>query len=499
MSIELKLIMSVETKDILSVQALRAAVDEVPLEAETTPESVVNPNVPIFRNIDADDTPSEINEIESACMNCFKSGTTRLLLTKIPFYREMILMSFKCPHCGFENNETQSASEIQEKGIKIILKVKKATDLNRKVVTSDYTSIKIPEVELEVPAQSQKGEVTTVEGILEHTQRNLEQDQLKRRENHPKLAEALDEFIKKLTDLLNFEREFTLILEDISGNSFIENPTAPVTDPNCSVTHFIRSKKENQLLGFYDTESLGNDANEQPPESGVKKPSSKKHLLKPIPEDSWTFEDLHGEVMQFQTLCPECRSACETNMKMTNIPHFKEVVIMATVCDVCGCRTNEVKSGGGIEEKGVRFEVKVDSKEDLTRDVLKSETCSLRIPELKCEVGPAALGGRFTTVEGILTAMKDQLQHNDKMFHDSTDEKDKERLQAFLERFDLVLELKNPATLILDDPAGNSYVQSLADDDKIDSKLQIIRYERDFDQNEELGLNDMKTENYEAS
>lgn len=44
---------------------------------------------------------------------------------------------------------------------------------------------------------------------------------------------------------------------------------------------------------------------------------------------------------------------------------------MATTCDICGMKTNEVKSGGGIEPKGVKIEVDVRSKQDFTRDVLK--------------------------------------------------------------------------------------------------------------------------------
>lgn len=51
-------------------------------------------------------------------------------------------------------------------------------------------------------------------------------------------------------------------------------------------------------------------------------------------------------------------------------------------------------------------------------------------------------------------------------------------------------------TLILDDPAGNSYVQALTDDGSLDERLTIVRYTRSFDQNEELGLNDINTENY---
>lgn len=44
---------------------------------------------------------------------------------------------------------------------------------------------------------------------------------------------------------------------------------------------------------------------------------------------------------------------------------------MATTCEACGHKTNEVKSGAGIEPKGVHIEVDVRNKEDLTRDVLK--------------------------------------------------------------------------------------------------------------------------------
>lgn len=52
---------------------------------------------------------------------------------------------------------------------------------------------------------------------------------------------------------------------------------------------------------------------------------------------------------------------------------------------------------------------------------LQSDTCGLSIPELECEIGPSGLGGRFTTVEGILNALKDQIVENSAIFHDSED------------------------------------------------------------------------------
>lgn len=70
-------------------------------------------------------------------------------------------------------------------------------------------------------------------------------------------------------------------------------------------------------------------------------------------------------------------------------------------------------------------------------------------------------------------------------------------MDAFLRQFDEIVDGERAITIVLDDPAGNSYVQSMRDDDLPDEGLRISRYERSFEQNEDLGLNDMKTENYE--
>lgn len=110
------------------------------------------------------------------------------------------------------------------------------------------------------------------------------------------------------------------------------------------------------------------------------------------------------------------------------------------------------------------------------------------------------------------------------MFGDSQDAEVKERFKKFFEKFDRVLEGKTEITLVLDDPAGNSYIQvnlrtpfftciklqlsnnieksemwnfqSMKDDGPDDS-LRVTHYERSHEQNEELGINDMVLENYE--
>jgi zinc finger protein len=56
---------------------------------------------------------------------------------------------------------------------------------------------------------------------------------------------------------------------------------------------------------------------------------------------------------------------------------------------------------------------------------------------------------------------------------------------------------ERPFTLILDDPLANSYVQNVYAPDP-DPNMTVEMYERSWEQNEDLGLNDIKVEGYEA-
>lgn len=56
-------------------------------------------------------------------------GKTRLLLTKIPAFKEIILVSFYCEECGFKNNEVQFGGTIADYGIKITMKIHESKDI----------------------------------------------------------------------------------------------------------------------------------------------------------------------------------------------------------------------------------------------------------------------------------------------------------------------------------------------------------------------------------
>ena len=132
---------------------------------------------------------------------------------------------------------------------------------------------------------------------------------------------------------------------------------------------------------------------------------------------------------------------------------------MCTVCDHCGAKSNEVKSGGGMEDQGKKITLNVTDPSDMSRDVLKSDTCSIAIPELDFEMGGMSVGGKFTTLEGLLTDVLDQVEKNSLWGGDAAAPDVTERMKVFKAKFKECIAGKGKFTLILDDAAGNSYVQ----------------------------------------
>lgn len=119
----------------------------------------------------------------------------------------------------------------------------------------------------------------------------------------------------------------------------------------------------------------------------------------------------------------------------------------------------------------------------------------MTIPEINLELTTGTLGGRFTTIEGIISQVKDELMA--KFSGDTVTEERKLSFKKFTDNLEKLLNMEIcPFTVILDDPLANSHLQNLfAPDD--DPNLKIEDYERTYEQNEAYGLNDMMTEGYE--
>jgi zinc finger protein len=125
-------------------------------------------------------------------------------------------------------------------------------------------------------------------------------------------------------------------------------------------------------------------------------------------------------------------------------------------------RSSEVKSGTGIEEQGVKYSLKLTDASDLNRDLLKSENASFEIPEIEFCMSEGTLGGKFTTIEGILKDCIAQLSQLDSFFSSGDSEISTKagRMQDCIDKLDLIQSGKMlDVTIVMDDPSGTSYLQ----------------------------------------
>ncbi|KAH8097431.1 hypothetical protein JL720_322 [Aureococcus anophagefferens] len=346
--------------------------------------------------VDAADGATESAEIDlaldsmniikdSLCMACGGSGETRLMLTKIPLFREIILSSFHCDDCGERNTEVQFGGETQEKGCRYELEVSSRADLDRQVVKSESARIVVPALELEIPAATLRGVVTTVEGVLS---RGAELMALQPQ----RLAADVDVGLKVqrvIDDLMDYAAgealPFSLIVEDPAGNSFVQ--PLREKDEQLKTSHYDRSDADMVALGFR--------------EGGAA----------PVAGDG------------------------EEHMCVTKIPYFKECVIMSFTCEKCGYRNSEVKGGGAVPKLGCAATLTCVDAGDLSRDILKSDTAYVAIPELDLELAHGSLGSVYTTVEGCLEKIVASLRRgNPFQGGDSADGAKKAHFDAFIDK-----------------------------------------------------------------
>jgi len=366
---------------------------------------------------------------------------------------------------------------------------------------------------------------------------------------------------------------FTLILNDPAGNSFIENPHAPAPDPDTVTEKYERTATQDMGLGLQPSKAAVEDGaidNSNPTHKNVHNRGATTAGSNSVAIDTAVLvgtkqntsidtdatnhnnnnadDDNHGEeednnlhslanlgkqeALTFPTDCASCYKPAETTMCVTDIPHFKEVIIMSLHCVHCGYKSNEVKGGGSIPKFGTKILLRIDTPADLAREVLKSDTAGIEIPELEMELDEGGLDGVYTTVEGLLEKLFRKLKEANpfqggdavKKQHTGNDGGEFSemsgtavRYQEFLGRLEGLREEENmPFTLMISDPLSNSFVgpvpedaialtmQAEKDDSNecykhyVDKGMEVIEYERTHDQNEILGLNDMKTENYQT-
>ena len=64
------------------------------------------------------------------------------------------------------------------------------------------------------------------------------------------MAAGIDAFIERLRSLEGASTPFTIVIDDPSGNSFIDNPLAPKDDPDLTISTYRRTREQNETLGL---------------------------------------------------------------------------------------------------------------------------------------------------------------------------------------------------------------------------------------------------------
>ncbi|GJD11556.1 Zinc finger protein ZPR1 [Galdieria sulphuraria] len=430
------------------------------------------PLQPSITEQEEEDNIPERWQLSSLCMQCGQQGVTQCLVRDIPFFHRVICMSFDCPHCGNHNNQVTCARDIEPYGIRWTLHMTKEQEDNwsRQVWISDYATIRIPQIELEIPPSKQQregGRITTVEGIWLQVVEDLRVVSGKE-----ETAQSIESYIEQQLLPLRHEVDFVLELEDPSGSSRIEwrvpedkkeEPGMIISnihiwDKSLQMTQYIRSKEENEYLGWISSTYHNNNNNNNEEEE-------KRN------EDSSTIAQ--DEIVKLSSNCPCCGLLGENRIHCTDIPYFKQVLIIAFTCTHCGYKTNHIQSGLGIEERGRKITLHAQNEDDLSRSVLLSDTCHIMVPELSLQVEGSSFC-KWSTVEGIFKDIAENMENQYSfLLGDSMKPEQREKWQSFLQHLNRIANGEEwEFTLILDDPAGNSYIQNICAPEQ-DPQLEI--------------------------
>ena len=125
----------------------------------------------------------------------------------------------------------------------------------------------------------------------------------------------------------------------------------------------------------------------------------------------------------------------------------------------------------------------------MNRDLFKSDSCVLEIPEIDFSMAPGSLDSMYTTVEGLLVKLHDSLKENNPF--GIGDSSTNTKYLEFLTSINELKEFKRgPFTIIMDDAISNCFIYN-PNAPEADPQIEIKVYERTEEQNDELGINDM--------
>ncbi|WP_296887263.1 ZPR1 zinc finger domain-containing protein [uncultured Methanobrevibacter sp.] len=168
-------------------------------------------------------------------------------------------------------------------------------------------------------------------------------------------------------------------------------------------------------------------------------------------------EEETTEINEMIIKCPVCgvEGVATSVMKEIEIPHFGNVLETTIQCPKCGFKHSDVIA---LEHNDpAKYTLKI-SKDTLSVRVVRSQSATVTIPEIgvKVEPGPKS-EGYVTNVEGILTRFESAVKKAMQLFGDEESQNNAKNTLAAIQE---LIKGNGTATLIIDDPFGQSNIVS---------------------------------------
>jgi len=164
-------------------------------------------------------------------------------------------------------------------------------------------------------------------------------------------------------------------------------------------------------------------------------------------------EDSPVREVALESACPMCgaQPLLMRSLRL-DIPYFGDALQTTVLCRECGFRHADVIH----TELGAptRNTLRVRRAEDVNARVVRSSSCTIRIPEVGAVMEPGPQSEAFiSNVEGVLGRFRDILGF---LVRNAESDRRRAEARASLRAVDEMVEGRRPFTVILDDPFGNS-------------------------------------------
>ncbi|HOC77639.1 MAG TPA: ZPR1 zinc finger domain-containing protein [Methanofastidiosum sp.] len=157
--------------------------------------------------------------------------------------------------------------------------------------------------------------------------------------------------------------------------------------------------------------------------------------------------------------CDYCPSCNHKSLRVSNIiisiPYFGEVIDFTISCDSCGYKRSDIMP---VEVKEpTRYSFHVESACDVSTRIVKSSTCTIKIPDLGIVIEPGPLSeGYISNVEGLLNRISSVINMGMRMGK----EEEKKNGQEIIERITKLIDGEERVCIIFEDPLGFSAIAS---------------------------------------